>query len=423
MSVVTESARGACVLGGINDVLSAIHRFAPIYHSGPGCCMQTCAGEHNNSGFLNSVSLPSSNMLEKEVVFGGEKKLRSTIEGAVEIIDADAYFVLTGCTAGIIGDDVQSVVSDFRDKGVKIYAIDTPGFAGDSLFGYEAAFKALLDNIVEAGLPKKKGLVNLFGIIPFHDPYWFGNLEELTRILERLGLTVNTFFTRRQGLENVRTSSAAELNIIVNPYLLKKASEIYEKKFGVPSLRIPGLPIGATDTTIFIRKVGEALNLDQELIDQVIADEEDRVYSILERTGQSLGNNSFAVVGDPNFAIGATRFLANDYSQSPEIVVITEPQYRPEDRERIVKQLTTLEYARSPEVVFESDYFKLTQALDRHPEVDMLIGSSLEREYASAHDIHCAVATFPIFDKTILNKGYAGYNGGLSLVEDVFNFN
>ena len=237
--------------------------------------------------------------------------------------------MLTGCTAGIIGDDVQSVVSDFRDKGVKIYAIDTPGFAGDSLFGYEAAFKALLDNIVEAGLPKKKGLVNLFGIIPFHDPYWFGNLEELTRILERLGLTVNTFFTRRQGLENVRTSSAAELNIIVNPYLLKKASEIYEKKFGVPSLRIPGLPIGATDTTIFIRKVGEALNLDQELIDQVIADEEDRVYSILERTGQSLGYNRFAVVGDPNFAIGATRFLANDYSQSPEIVVITEPQYRP----------------------------------------------------------------------------------------------
>ena len=45
-------------------------------------------------------------MLEKDVVFGAEDKLRSTIDGAIEIIDADAYFVLVGCTAGIIGEDV-----------------------------------------------------------------------------------------------------------------------------------------------------------------------------------------------------------------------------------------------------------------------------------------------------------------------------
>lgn len=43
-------------------------------------------------------------MLEKEVVFGGTDKLRTTILGAIDIIDADAYFVLTGCTAGIIGE-------------------------------------------------------------------------------------------------------------------------------------------------------------------------------------------------------------------------------------------------------------------------------------------------------------------------------
>ena len=109
MSQVTENPKGGCVLAGINSVLGAIDRVCPIYHSGPGCCMQTTAADqgqsgHKSSRFVSSVSLPSTNMLEKEVVFGGTEKLRTTVQGAIDIIDADAYFVLTGCTAGIIGE-------------------------------------------------------------------------------------------------------------------------------------------------------------------------------------------------------------------------------------------------------------------------------------------------------------------------------
>ena len=117
MSNVTEFPKGGCVLAGINSVLGAIDRVCPIYHSGPGCCMQTTASDQGQSGhksscFVSSVSIPSSNMLEKEVVFGGINKLRTTIQGALDIIDADAYFVLTGCTAGIIGDDISSVTNE-----------------------------------------------------------------------------------------------------------------------------------------------------------------------------------------------------------------------------------------------------------------------------------------------------------------------
>ena len=142
MSNVTEFPKGGCVLAGINSVLGAIDRVCPIYHSGPGCCMQTTASDQGQSGhksscFVSSVSIPSSNMLEKEVVFGGINKLRTTIQGAIDIIDADAYFVLTGCTAGIIGDDIASVTNEFAHKGVPIYPIDTPGFTGDSNLGYE----------------------------------------------------------------------------------------------------------------------------------------------------------------------------------------------------------------------------------------------------------------------------------------------
>ncbi len=361
-------------------------------------------------------------MLEKDVVFGAEDKLRSTIDGAIEIIDADAYFVLVGCTAGIIGEDVQSVVSEYQEKGIRVYAVDTPGFVGDALLGYETAFKVFVDNIVEKGLPKKKGLVNLFGIVPCRDPFWAGNLEELTRILRKLGLEVNTFFTEHQGFENIRTSSSAELNIIVNPYLLKGVSKIYEERFGVPTLRFEGLPIGATDTTDFVRKVGEALNLDSSLIEKVIEEEEDYVYTYLARHGESLGWNRFAVVGDSNIATGMTRFLANDYSQTPLVVIVTEPMYREDDKQRIIKRIQNLEYAKAPDVIFESDYYKIIQALEQYPDVDMLVGSSNEREYCSENGIHHCLMAFPIMERTIMNRTIIGYRGGLTVAEDLYNF-
>lgn len=426
MSVVTESPRGNCVLGGINAVLSAVDKVCPIFHSGPGCCMQTSAGEAGQAGgktpyFLSSVSLPSSNMLEREVVFGGTEKLRSTIEGAVEIIDADAYFILTGCTAGIIGDDIVSVANEIKEKGIPVYPIETPGFAGESYLGYEAAFQAFLTHIVEEALPKQDNLVNLFGIMPYHDPFWAGNFEELTRLLKKLGLKVNTFFTEHQGIENIRTSSAAALNIIVNPWLLKGAAKEYEERFGVPSLRIPGLPIGASDTTVFLRKVGETLKLNQELVNRVIAEEEEYVYNFLEQAIGSLSWKRFAVVGDANTAVGVTRFLANDYSFTPIITIITDPMFREEDKERIIKEITNLDYATPPEIVFETDQYKITQALSAHDEITLLIGSTNEREFAMLKEIQCSVISFPITDRLIFNRTYAGYRGSLTFVEDLYD--
>lgn len=426
MSIVTESPRGNCVLGGINAVLGAVDRVCPIYHSGPGCCMQTSAGEAGQSGgrtphFLSSVSLPSSNMLEREVVFGGVDKLRTTIEGAVEIIDADVYFVLTGCTAGIIGDDIKSVTSEFLERGLKVYPIETPGFAGDSYLGYEAAFKAFLEYIVEENIPKQDNLVNLFGIMPYHDPFWAGNLEELTRILKKLGLMVNTFFTEHQGVESIRTSSAAALNIIVNPWLLKGAAKEYEERFGVPALRIPGLPVGATDTSSFVRQVGEALNLNQKLVEQVIAEEEEYVYNFLETAIGVLSWKRFAVVGDANTAVGVTRFLANDYSFTPIITIVTDPMFREEDKERIEMKIKNLEYAKPPELIFETDQYKITKSLKEHEEITLLIGSTNEREFAMDKDIQCSVISFPITDRLIFNRTYAGYRGSLTLIEDLYD--
>lgn len=427
MSQVTENPKGGCVLVGINSVLGAIDRVCPIYHSGPGCCMQTTAADqgqsgHKSSRFVSSVSLPSTNMLEKEVVFGGTEKLRTTVQGAIDIIDADAYFVLTGCTAGIIGDDIVSVTEEFQDKGYSVYPIETPGFVGDSNLGYETVWTTMINQVIEEDVPKDDKLVNIFGIIPYHDPFWSGALEEIDRILSALGLKVNTFFTKHQGIETIRKCSGAALNIIINPWLFKGPAKKMEQKFGIPSIRVPGLFVGATDTTKFVRQVAEAMHLDQEIVDKVIAAEEEYVYDYLAQSVGVVSWKRFAVVADANNAVGITRYLANDFSFTPVLVIVSEPLFRQEDKDRIVAQIEDLEYAKPPKVIFASDQYEINQALrEEEEEITLLIGSSNEREVALEKDIQFILAAFPMNERLVFNRTYAGYRGSLTFTEDLYD--
>jgi nitrogenase molybdenum-iron protein beta chain len=388
--------------------------------------MQTTAGQAGQAGlrqphFVSSVSTPCSNMLEREVVFGGENKLRAEIDGTVEIIDAEAYFILTGCTAGIIGDDVVAVAKEYSDRGLPVYPVKAPGFLGDTYLGYETAVQTFLDYIVGERTEKQKDLVNLWGIVPYHHPFWAGNFEELGRILRKLGLRVNTFFTENQGIEEVRASSAAALNIIANPWLLKNAAGQYEKRFGVPALRFHSVPTGVTDTTLFVREVAAALSLDKERVERVIKEEEAYVYNYYESIIGALSWKQFAVAADAATAIGITLFLANDFSFMPVVVIVTDPVFRSEDKERIEREIRTLEYARPPDVFFETDHYEISRILSRYDNISLLAGSSLEREIALVKDIQCQVVAFPISDTLILNRTYAGYRGSLTLVEDLFN--
>ncbi len=421
MSQIVQNPRGGCVLSGISATLGAIKGFCPVFHAGPGCCMQTSAAT-TAANELGGVMIPCSNMLEKEVVFGGIEKLRTTVAGALEVMDAEIYVILNGCTSGVIGDDVESVANEFREKGEQVYAIDTPGFQGNTELGYEIVWNNFIDQIIEEKERNEK-LVNIFGIIPGLDKFYRGNLEELSRILRRLGLKVNNFFVDGQSVDNVLSSSAAALNIIVHPWLFEGPAKKYEEKFGVPYIRVAGLPIGDTDTTAFVRQVAEALKLDKKLVDEVIADEQDYLYRYLEHGTGILGWKRLAVVGDSSSVIGMTRYLSNDYSLIPKLAIITEPLFRNSDKERITERLSTLTYCDAPDIHFISDQFDIDGVIrsGKYDDVTLFLGSSNEREAASYLDTMFYEVTFPITSRFIFNKTIAGYRGALSLIEDLFS--
>ena len=95
--------------------------------------------------------------------------------------------------------------------------------------------------------------------------------------------------------------------------------------------------------------------------------------------------------------------------------------FRPEDIERVRSEITALEYARPPEVVFETDQWNIARRLASHPEITLLIGSSVDREYAMEHEVQFCALTYPHTDRLIFNRTYSGYRGSLTLIEDLFD--
>ena len=108
-----EEQRVGCAMGGIYTAL-AIGGVIPIMHSGPGCIhaissvMSVANGGQNPVPFMES-SVPSSNLSEAEVVFGATEKLRSVLEHSMRYYKAEIFMIATGCSAEIIGEDVEEL--------------------------------------------------------------------------------------------------------------------------------------------------------------------------------------------------------------------------------------------------------------------------------------------------------------------------
>ncbi|EDK34797.1 Nifk6 [Clostridium kluyveri DSM 555] len=113
-----------------------ITRAIPILHSGPGC-VEKLERDFGSSGYFLSHIFPCTNISEKEVIFGGEGKIKETIENALKVIDADLYVVLTSCSSEIVGDDAEEVVRSFKNAKKPVIYASTPGFKGNNYLGHE----------------------------------------------------------------------------------------------------------------------------------------------------------------------------------------------------------------------------------------------------------------------------------------------
>lgn len=418
-----EAPRSTCALGGALAYINSLSKAAPVIHAGPGCGSvltfgQNFGGGYQYIGHSGGFAAPSSNTLERHVVFGGEERLREQIGTTLEVIDADLYFVVTGCTAGLIGDDVRAVVGEYAEKGKNVVFAETPGFKGSTYVGYEIATRALLRQVVRPAAKTQKRTVNLLGVVPAQDPFWQGNLGEIRRLLEKIGVKVN-ISGDGDTLRVLRKAAEAELNIVLSPTTGVAAAEYLREAHGVPFIQ-HSLPVG-TETGNLLRKVAEALGIESGKVERVIAQEEEFLWKHLIKLSEAyayiLVNREFGIVNDSNYAIGLTRFLTNDLGLIPRIVILTDDPPEPR-RESILAGFAGLEGAIEPNVVFEPDGFNIERLLEEN-RPDILLGSTLDRETAKKLFIPILPVAFPLTDRVALSNSYSGYRGAVNLAEDI----
>lgn len=426
-----EQPRYSCAIGAQQTVV-AIKRGVPILHAGPGCSSKVSSLIGQGEGYAGGNTIPCTNAGEAEVVYGGEGRLRDVVDGAFKVIDADLYVILTGCTSDIVGDDVGRVTGEYQARGRPIVYAETGGFKSNNYVSHEAVVNAIIDqyvNVHNKGGNIQKGLVNVFATVPYQDPYWNGNLEEIKRILEGIGLRVNILFGNASGgVEEWKTIPDAEFNILVNTWTGLGVVKHLQEKYGTPYVQFPYLPIGGIETTRFLKQVAGFGELDRKKADAFIQKEEEKYYSFIERTADFMLEfrygipRRFYTILDAAYSIGFSKFLLN------ELGIIPAKQYVIDDtpegyREEIRKQFAGISDLRTAEVAFSIDGGAIQQEIREEPQKNraLILGSGWERDLANDIKADLLIISAPVTYRLVLNCVYAGYNGGLRAIEDIYD--
>jgi len=438
MSDFVERPRYACALGGALSTLRAIPRAIPIIHAASGCGYNlfnamNAGSAYLGGGYCGSTSVPSSNVTEREIVFGGENRLAEEIETTLEIMDGDLYVVLSGCMVEMIGDDIESVAKQFENEEKPVIAIATPSFKGNSYYGYDLLIEGFVQKYIKFGIEKKEKKVNILGIVPGQDVFWKGNLKEIKRILSLIGIEANTLFGEGEGLEEIQNSSDASLNIVVSEIYGINAAKAYEQKFKIPYIT-QQIPVGYLQTYVFLLEVGKYFDLSRETIDQAIERERGIYYDYFERftdiyTDADLQRYA-VVVGDANYAPSITKFVSDELGWIPKLSVITDLLSN-KQKERLKNQYDNYESGIKVTVKFEPntsliksylrevwDQNKNQKYFDSTAPV-VVIGSIFESELAANLNAPLITVTYPITNRIVLNRSYIGFTGGLTLTEDI----
>jgi len=427
-----EQVRYVCSLGALASVI-AIPGAIPITHCGPGCAskqFQSLSGINGYQG--GEFYVPSTNATEQEVVFGGAGRLDELIEATLKIMEADLFVVLSGCISELVGDDVESVVRKYQKQGVPIVYAETSGFKGNNFSGHEIIIRAIIDQYVgDYDGPRENSTVNVWSLLPYQNTFWRGDLAEIKKLLEGIGLKVNILFgPESKGAAEWKSIPKAQFNLVLSPWLGLETARHLEKKYGQPFLHVPVLPIGAKQTGKFLREVASFAGLDAGRTEAFIAEEEKSYYSYLRdfsvfyagRTSEYRLPSLSVVIGDSAYNLAVTKFLVSQMGIVPGRQVITENP--PEEfRAAIREQFHHISETVSAEVDFEEDGYAIFNRVleaDFTNHIPIVFGSTWEGDLAKQLGAELVEISYPCTDEVVIARSYLGYHGALALLERTF---
>ena len=430
-----EQPRFGCALASQQTVV-AIPGARPILHAGPGCSGKAYDFASLGAGFqgdnyAGGSHISCTNASEEDVVFGGEKKLRNTIDGALQVIKGDLFVVLSGCTSDIVGDNSIGVAKSFAEQGKPVVGTETAGFKGTSYYGHLRVIEAIIEQFIGDVKPNvEKGLVNVFSVVPYQDPFWRGDLREIKELLEGIGLKVNILFgVGSEGVKEWKNIPNAEFNLLLSPWVGIETVELLEKKYGTPYLHIPVLPVGPIATGEFLRKVGEYAKIEAEKVEKVIKEGEKWFYDYFITLADFIAefrNNLPAelyTVADSSYALGVTNFLINELGFIPKgTYLIDDPKDK--YKEQIEQAFNEIAETVKGTLVFEPDGGLVQEDIRKrlgNSHRALILGSNWEKYLAQETRNQHGFLSLPINEAVITDETIVGYRGGVHLLSEVYN--
>lgn len=235
-SLAGAVSQRACVFCGSRVVLYPIADALHLIHGPVGCAAYTwdIRGALSSGPDLHRMSF-TTDLREKDVIYGGETKLYRALSELIDYYRPEAAFVYSTCIVGIIGDDVEAVCRRVSsEKGIPVLPVHSEGFKGTKSDGYKAACTALFQLI---GTGSTEGIsphsINIVGDFNLAGETWM-----MRDYYRRIGVDVVATMTGDGRVADIRRSHGAALNVVQCSGAMMHLAKMMQERYGTPLQRV-----------------------------------------------------------------------------------------------------------------------------------------------------------------------------------------
>lgn len=318
------TTRGCAYAGSKGVVWGPVKDMIHLSHGPVGCGYYSWSGRRNyyvgTTGVDTFVTMQfTSDFQERDVVFGGDKKLAKLLVEASELFPlAKGITIQSECPVGLIGDDIEAVAKRVsKEIGKPVVPVRCEGFRGVSQsLGHHIANDTVRDWVLPIADKKaKEGSLNFepgpYDVALIGDYNIGGDAWSSRILLEEMGLRVVTQFSGDGTWNEMLLAPRVKLNLIHCYRSMNYICRHMEEAYGIPWLEFNFF--GPTQIAKSLRAIAQRFDETiQAKAEQVIAKYQPQSEAIIAKYRPRLeGKRVMLMVGGlrPRHVIPAFREL------------------------------------------------------------------------------------------------------------------
>ncbi|TVQ35192.1 MAG: nitrogenase molybdenum-iron protein alpha chain [Geminicoccaceae bacterium] len=285
------TVRGCAFAGSKGVVWGPVKDMVHISHGPVGCGHYTWGQRRNyavgTTGVDSFVAMQiTTDFQEKDIVFGGDKKLSATIDEIRTLFPlANGITIQSECPVGLIGDDIEGVArKKVTEHGITMVPVRCEGFRGVSQsLGHHIANDTIRDWVLEPNAAKHEAAeVGPYAVSVIGDYNIGGDAWASRKLLEEIGLEVVGNWSGDATLAEIERAPRGKLNLIHCYRSMNYICRHMEETYGVPWMEYNFF--GPSQIAASLRAIAARFDATiQENAERVIARYQPMVDSILAK--------------------------------------------------------------------------------------------------------------------------------------------